>query len=190
MPGPMKFSIGAQLTVTTVDGTVHTGQLYILDEHLKLLVLVSPIIPEGYHALSVPLRPSLRHAVSLVSLASIKTAYEHLKPTTAAAVDLPVLKMCSREKMGRRQHQAFKQRQAQLGAIAPKGTSDEALAIFTAISKTLPCSWYHQGAAGQSTDPIIVVMGEIFICPPYTSSSCRGTMKTSLSLLERVKKVV
>ena len=55
--------------------------------------------------------------------------------------------------------------------------------IFDALIKTLPVSWKNQ---------VIVVMDEVFIDPPYTSSSCQiASGKTNAnSTLIRVKKVL
>ncbi|PJF18574.1 Endoribonuclease YbeY [Paramicrosporidium saccamoebae] len=38
--------------------------------------------------------------------------------------------------------------------------------------------------------PTIVVLEEVYVCSPYTPGSCRGTIKSSAGLVERVKKVL
>lgn len=72
------------------------------------------------------------------------------------------------------------------------------------LMRRLPCYWYRGDSQLQpirdqnksspvgtdSVPPIIVVLDEVFICPPYRPASCRGSIKSNLALVERVKKVL
>jgi hypothetical protein len=115
------------------------------------------------------------------------------------AVELPAVRPVKVERLMRREARSVQKRQCMVDGQAPNGASQEAVAIYTALAKTykfvgylfcrLPCYWYR-ATTPSNEPPTIVVLEEVYVCPPYTPGSCRGTIKSNAGLVDRVKKVL
>ena len=61
--------------------------------------------------------------------------------------------------------------------------------IWGPFPLSLPCRWLREDSAAEAS-PTIVVLEEVHVTPPYTSRSCRGTIKSNPALVDRVRKVL
>lgn len=140
----------------------YSGYVYAHDQHL--VALVEPTVGQKYTITIVP------------------TAMASRLPEVVSTSP-PVLPQPARfdwNRLARREQLNLRQREQQL---SPHGVSQEARMLFAALGKTLPCRWH-------SDNQTIIVMDEIYVCPPYQANSCRGNMRTAPSLIDRVRRVV
>lgn len=138
-------AVGEQVRVRAGSTGEVTGQLFQVNEALDVVILLEPIVPADYDALPAPLRPPLQHSLRLLSLSQVQ-AVERIEadppasPTLAAPRrELPLVRPVRVERLMRREQRALSKRRAEFGSRPPKGTSEEALGIFSALSKTYRC---------------------------------------------------
>lgn len=176
----LKVGFGAPIKVETFI----TGQLFSKDS--SFISIVWPIIPPGYYSIPPPLRGPIQHGVHICRITEISSIREIPPPSTP--ISLPLIKPIRQDRLIRKDQKSLKARQADFGARPPEGVSKEAMAIFTALSKTLPCHWYR---GNEVKEAIIVVMNEVYISSPYTPLTVKGRSPTTDSaLLDRIKMVL
>jgi hypothetical protein len=115
------------------EGTRLTGQVFQVEKSVGVAILMEPVVPEDYDSLPIPLRPAVLHTVRTLSLAAVKSVKEISRETK---FELPSVKPVKVERLLRREQRALHKRQSQFGSRAPSGTSQEAMNIFEALSKT------------------------------------------------------
>ena len=129
-----KWELGSDLIVFTQDDQVHTGSLFAVDHSLNIMCLLLPVIPDDYYAKPAPLRPSISYKVVILNLSTIqKIETVNASSDTWKLKQLPTI---NPQRLQKKMQKSIRVRQQQFGSIAPKGTCEQALAIFAAISKT------------------------------------------------------
>lgn len=113
----------------------HSGVLFQIDEKVKFIIIMNPVVPENYETLPLPLRPSVHHSVRIIPMDTILNVSPK-KNDPPNQLSIPAVRPVKVERLLRREQRAVKTRQALFGSRAPTGTSSEALSIFTALSKT------------------------------------------------------
>ena len=126
--------MGSWVEVELSKGGKLTGQIFQVDKSVGVAILMEPVVPEDYDSLPVPLRPAVLHTVRILSLSAVKS----VKETTSKDIklELPNVKPVKVERLLRREQRSLHKRQSQFCSRAPSGTSQEAMNIFEALSKT------------------------------------------------------
>ncbi len=139
-------AVGSRVAIRLAAGEAVEGYLYAVDEASGMAVVTAPNVPRGYGEMALPLRPTIEHRVSLVSLASVVSvaAAEPSGEEGAQAALLgddlvPLVRSVRPERLARAEMRALEKRKAQFGSRAPPGATSQALAIFAALSKTYVC---------------------------------------------------
>lgn len=164
------------------------GQLFSKDS--SFCSIVWPIIPSDYSSIPPPLRAPIQHGVHVCRVTEISSIEQIPTPSTALElpISLPLIRPIRQDRLIRKDQKTSRARQADFGARPPEGVSAEAMAIFTSLSKTLPCHWYR---GKEAKEAIIVVMNEVFISAPYIPSTVTGgSPTTDAALLDRIKMVL
>lgn len=144
-------AVGERVRVKTDLVDEITGQVFQVNEALGVAILLEPIVPSDYDTLPAPLRPPLQHSLRLLSLSQVQKVERVGKNPavdsnpTASHRELPLVRPVRVERLLRREQRAMSKRRAEFGSRAPRGTSEEALSIFAALSKTYigEISWHH-----------------------------------------------
>jgi len=170
------------------------GEEIVLFDLMKAvqLALANGTSPEGLlvdeaYGLSAVLSPTSEVPLFLLVLCQS----QDLQPAKTIIPNLPELKgQIKEDVLTRRMNKALRIRQVEFQHAAPKGTSSEAIVVFGALAKTLPCRWYLDANGKTEVNPTIVVLDEVYVCAPYTADYVRGTIRSSAMLVERVRKVL
>lgn len=133
---------GTDYEATLREGTaVFRGTLFALND--LTLVLLEPDIPKDWLSIPPPARPSIGHHVHILRIDQIKkirplSRSNNNDDQNPGQVPLPqITEHLNPQKMARRAERALRERISELGALAaPPGTSEEAQAIFIALSRT------------------------------------------------------
>ncbi|KAJ1965090.1 hypothetical protein GGI12_001006 [Dipsacomyces acuminosporus] len=190
-PGvPLTSLISTSVRVKLVNGAAIEGVVFTYDVYSGVLALVSsPGTNPSESLATATSSPAVggkrkRSQVHLVAAANIK-GVEVLPKQSSAGTQaeledkLPEIRPVSVSAIEARKQKSITLAQERASRIGV-GVSNEAQAIFEALSKTLPCRW---------TGNKITVLDEVTIESPYGVDDCKALSSASFSL-QRVKKVL
>lgn len=123
-------------TSSMSDTEEYTGQVYAFNIKLDIVILMKPVVSDGYEELPAPLRPAISHRVQILSASKVVSVENINPPGTISFHPAPLVKPIKLERLLRREQKALEKRQAQFQSRAPMRASSEALAIFSALIKT------------------------------------------------------
>lgn len=126
-------AVGEQVKVTCVSGDQYTGCLFQHDTRLGLAFIMSSVVPSDYKSLPTPLRPAVQHRVQVIQTTQVASVV-HLADQEKS--DLPVVRPIKVERLLKKEHRALAKRQSEVGQQAPNGATEEAMSLFSALSKT------------------------------------------------------
>ncbi|KAJ1957401.1 hypothetical protein EC988_000853 [Linderina pennispora] len=170
--------VNVPVRVTLVNDDIIEGVVFTYDVYSGVLALASNASAESEGSQAFAAGGKKRRLkVHLVTAANIKDLT--VVTGNSAAVELPEVGEVPVRDIEERKQAAFRaahERAMRIGV----GVSDEAQALFEALSKTLPCRWVGNK---------IVVLDEVTIEAPYGVDNCKVSSNATYSL-NRVKKVL
>lgn len=140
----MKLPENGWVQLVLVDKRTLIGRVFGVDNEYELVTLMEPIIPTDYEQRPIPLRPPVQYSIKIVPFSGIRDVQvlsdsevsKLGKSQMSIMLDLPEVKPIKFDRLARREQKSIQKRQAQFGSRAPPSASKEALAIFSALSKT------------------------------------------------------
>lgn len=114
------------------------GELFQVNQQHGLAVVMEAIVPNDYASRPAPLRPAILYQTHLINLGAVHKVVT-TSPTSEPSPhpkELPMVQPLRVDRLLRREQKNIAKRQREFGAMAPPGTSEEAKAIFGALSKT------------------------------------------------------
>ena len=127
--------------IGSAEGSHTSGYIYSIDG--SVATILEPIIPADWESLPPPLRPPVQHSIHIINECIIES-FDIIKcPSAYASIELPpAVKPIKTDRIQRKEQRAMQKRQMQFGSRAPKGTSEEAILLFTSLSKTYYIIYY------------------------------------------------
>ncbi|KAI8324204.1 hypothetical protein GQ54DRAFT_296341 [Martensiomyces pterosporus] len=184
---PLTSLVNTKVRVKLVNGTGIEGVVFTYDVYSGVLALVSNASGDLLESAPYPAAsPAVggkrkRAQVHMVAAANIKSVEVVPKQSSQAEEELklPEIHPVAVSTIEARKQKSLALAQERASRIGV-GVTDEAQAVFEALSKTLPCRW---------TENKIIVLDEVVIEPPYGVDNCKVLSAASFSL-QRVKKVL